>query len=529
MKLRLQQEDGPITSIGDELQTSSVLDRSEYESLTGSDQTDLYRPMASANHMTGNTWYSTECCADLNESYAATVQDAIIRMNHEFAGGVNRPVYHIRPYIDTPTSSWPGLGFSNGEGDVLERVEPDRAVLGRRGGDQRLLRPQPRGAHAGRRRRRTSRSTSATTRLAGGVRDARPEQPPLAGPRPPARRLHVGLPRRGAVPACRTRSSRNHRLAEDGPDYKALIFDQFLYPTSNTARGALTIEAAQKILAYAKAGLPVDLRRLAHGHGRHAGLGRRDAERDRRADPRPAVRVAGRERGGRPGEARAARHRTRRPSRRRRRRCSASAATTRRRRPTTTGSTTRASTPTRAATAVFGDNPSNLYEEPAACRYTAATGINPCMATGDAVDTHVTLEGAGHAVHARRVHAARSRRSPQYTRSGDTVTVRVKLARDATTVIALSDDPQRLGLDRPNAHVTSTTADGAVPGRQLDRHPGRERRHVRHHARAPASTVTHDAPGGAGGDRSHRRGLAPRRRGLAAARTRTGRSARTAR
>ena len=63
MKLRLQQEDGPATSIGDQLQTSAVLDRSEYESLTGSDQTDLYRPMGSANHMTGNTWYSTECCA----------------------------------------------------------------------------------------------------------------------------------------------------------------------------------------------------------------------------------------------------------------------------------------------------------------------------------------------------------------------------------------------------------------------------------------------------------------------------------
>ena len=63
MKLRLQQEDGPSTSLGDEQQTSAVLDRSEYESLTGSDQADLYRTMASANHMTGNTWYSTECCA----------------------------------------------------------------------------------------------------------------------------------------------------------------------------------------------------------------------------------------------------------------------------------------------------------------------------------------------------------------------------------------------------------------------------------------------------------------------------------
>src|SRR5262249_6293932 len=55
MKLRLQQEDGPITSIGDELQTSSVLDRSEYESRTGSDQTDICRPVCWAHHMSGHT------------------------------------------------------------------------------------------------------------------------------------------------------------------------------------------------------------------------------------------------------------------------------------------------------------------------------------------------------------------------------------------------------------------------------------------------------------------------------------------
>ena len=41
------------------------------------------------------------------------------------------------------------------------------------------------------------------------------------------------------------------------PAYKALIFDQFLFPTSNSARGGLTVEAAQKILGYAQAGLPV--------------------------------------------------------------------------------------------------------------------------------------------------------------------------------------------------------------------------------------------------------------------------------
>lgn len=49
----------------------------------------------------------------------------------------------------------------------------------------------------------------------------------------------------------------NKRLAENGPAYKALIFDQFLGLSSDTARGGLSIAAAQKILAYAKDGLPV--------------------------------------------------------------------------------------------------------------------------------------------------------------------------------------------------------------------------------------------------------------------------------
>ncbi len=112
MKLRLQQEDIPITAGGDQIQTSIALDRSEHESLIGSDQTDTYRTMASGNHMTGNTWFSTECCAVLNESWAQTTEDLAVRMNHEFAGGVTRIVYHTRPSTATSTSTWPGPVFN---------------------------------------------------------------------------------------------------------------------------------------------------------------------------------------------------------------------------------------------------------------------------------------------------------------------------------------------------------------------------------------------------------------------------------
>ena len=50
----------------------------------------------------------------------------------------------------------------------------------------------------------------------------------------------------------------NGRLADDGPAYQAVIFDQFLLPDRPTAPAStLTVKAAQKMLDYAKAGLPV--------------------------------------------------------------------------------------------------------------------------------------------------------------------------------------------------------------------------------------------------------------------------------
>ncbi len=270
MKLRLQQEDGPITSIGDELQTSSVLDRSEYESLTGSDQTDLYRPMASANHMTGNTWYSTECCAVLNESYAATVQDAIIRMNHEFAGGVNRPVYHIRPYIDSPASSWPGLGFSTAKvtfANAWNRTEPYW-------GDEAATNDYFARNHE------VLTQGAAKTDIAVYQRnysspaafcDVRPEQPPLAGPRPAARRIHVGLPRRVADEPAERRGveppPRRGRPGLQGADLRPVPVPDVEHRPGRAERRGRPEDPRLR-----PGGPAGDLRRRAHGHGRHAGL-----------------------------------------------------------------------------------------------------------------------------------------------------------------------------------------------------------------------------------------------------------------
>ncbi|MBI4942527.1 MAG: hypothetical protein HY830_17440, partial [Actinobacteria bacterium] len=257
MKLRLQQEDGPITSIGDQLQTSSVLDRSENESLTGSDQTDIYRSMASANHMTGNTWYSTECCAVLNESYIATYQDAAIRMNHQFAGGVNRIVYHVRPQRFTPTTTWPGMGFNANKVSFSNAWNANSPIYG----DSRQMNDYFARNHLV--------LTQGIAKMDVAVYSRNYSAPSAFSTTDPNNRLwqDLGLQRAGytwdyldenlfSLPNAVVT---NHRLAEKGPGYKALVFDQFLIPSSNTARGTLTLAGAQKILDYARAGLPVVL------------------------------------------------------------------------------------------------------------------------------------------------------------------------------------------------------------------------------------------------------------------------------
>lgn len=49
----------------------------------------------------------------------------------------------------------------------------------------------------------------------------------------------------------------NGRLAEEGPAYKALIFNAQLWPPINTARGDLTVEMAERFIEYAEDGLPI--------------------------------------------------------------------------------------------------------------------------------------------------------------------------------------------------------------------------------------------------------------------------------
>ena len=115
MALRLQNEDpvvgGAEPPYQDQIDVAYNQQRPEFESLSGADQIDIYRPFASANHFNGNPWYSTECCAVSGANYLETLQDVQVRMNKEFAAGITKLVYHIYPTDYTTTSTYPG--YSN--------------------------------------------------------------------------------------------------------------------------------------------------------------------------------------------------------------------------------------------------------------------------------------------------------------------------------------------------------------------------------------------------------------------------------
>lgn len=122
LRVQVEGEANMIIPITDMVLAAAAVDRPEHEDLFVGDEVDNYLPIASANHMTGNPWYSTECCAVFGKSYAQTFQDAVIHMHKSFVGGITKLVYHVYPYRDGDTWKWPGYhnfgptGFSNAWG-----------------------------------------------------------------------------------------------------------------------------------------------------------------------------------------------------------------------------------------------------------------------------------------------------------------------------------------------------------------------------------------------------------------------------
>jgi len=252
-RIRLQPYGEPVTTTPDEIEAASALDRPETESLFFGDEVDSYLPIASANHVTGNTWFSTECCAALGKAYAQTFQDALIRMHRSYAGGVTKLVYHVYPYRDAADAKWPGYhsfgpaGFANAWGprnpnwidapaynDYLARTQQvltqgeakvDVAIY-----MQNYLYPAPMFVKGGF-------HIWPDTRLqeAGYTRD------------------YLDPTLLAMVDATATVG----HMAMGRATYKAFVIDSEQQPASDPIKTSMPLDAARRILALAKAGLPI--------------------------------------------------------------------------------------------------------------------------------------------------------------------------------------------------------------------------------------------------------------------------------
>jgi len=82
-------------------------------------------------------------------------------------------------------------------------------------------------------------------------------------------------------------------------------------------------------------------------------------------------------------------------------------------------------------------------------------------ATGQPLDREVSLEGRGRPY---LLDAWTGKITPitNYTSNADRVTLRIKLSRDNATLIALSEDPTRFGVTPPGVYVTKTGADDVI-------------------------------------------------------------------
>lgn len=257
LALRLQPEDVPTVNTPDQLDVTYHLDRPEHETLASGDQIDVYRPMASANHISGNTWYSNELAAARSLNYVQTFQDIIVRMNKNFASGQTKGVYHVYPYTSNPKSVWPGYN-TFAEGNFANSWGPRNPIWFTEAKNINTWMA---------RNEQVLKQGTAKIDIAVYMQNYSFPAPFVAGKGNIRFWNDLTLQEEGFtwdylnptllnLPQV---SVSNNRLYEEGPAYKAFILNGFLQSASNfnPAKNTLPVATAQKILDFAKKGLPV--------------------------------------------------------------------------------------------------------------------------------------------------------------------------------------------------------------------------------------------------------------------------------
>ena len=431
LRVQVEGEASMTTPITDMVLATAAVDRPEHENLFVGDEVDNYLPMASANHMTGNPWYSTECCAALGQANAETFQDAVIRMHRSFVGGITKLVYHVYPYRDGATWKWPGYhnfgaaGFSNGWGPRNPFWVDARAYNDYFGRNQQAL-------------------TQGDAKTDVAVYMQNYLYPPSQGFKYRAwgdpKLWEAGYTRDYLNPTMLelpNATVTGNRLAANGPAYKALILDSEQGPPTDPVKTSMPVEVAKKILGYARAGLRVIVvgtppdRTPGNTPEADAALRGVIAELLRE---RSVAQVA--HEADVPGKLRALGIRP-----------AADPAT-----PSTVLSIRRRDAATKTDYYFFynqgiaspADEPRTLFEP----------------ATGEPVEREFSLEGHGQPY---LLDAWSGKITPilNYTASGDRVTLRLKLSRDDGALIALSEQPNRFGMAAPAVHVSKTSAEDA--------------------------------------------------------------------
>ncbi|MEV1024856.1 glycosyl hydrolase [Streptomyces sp. NPDC050264] len=246
MKLRIQ----PYGLETDAVYKSALLDVTEGESL-GFKNLDDFRCLAGGRDMGGKPLVSNEAGGTAGGAYSTTWSDTLKKLVTQYAAGVNQAVFHGFAYADAPGAEWPGFaafspykgaagyGEAWGPRQPLWRHTPQVADFLAR--IQHVLQTGVNKVDIGvlRQKGYAGSGLGAPWFTSDGV---------------PVGWTHTFLsPRLLDLPSAVVRDG---RFAPDGPAVKALLVDgDIMINREHT----LQLDVAEKLLGYARAGLPVIL------------------------------------------------------------------------------------------------------------------------------------------------------------------------------------------------------------------------------------------------------------------------------
>ncbi|MEU6844635.1 glycosyl hydrolase [Streptomyces sp. NPDC046716] len=246
LKLRIQ----PYGLETDAIYKSALLDVTEGESL-GFKNLDDFRCLAGGRDFGGRPLVSNEAGGTAGGAYATTWSDTLKKLVTQYAAGVNQAVFHGFAYAEAPGAAWPGFaafspykgaagyGEAWGPRQPLWRHTPQ--VAGFLSRVQEVLQTGVNKVDIGvlRQKGYAGSGLGAPWFTSDGV---------------PVGWTHTFLsPRLLDLPSAVVRDG---RLAPEGPALKALVVDgDIMINREHT----LQLDVARKLLAYARAGLPVIL------------------------------------------------------------------------------------------------------------------------------------------------------------------------------------------------------------------------------------------------------------------------------